>query len=184
MRFFYGKRLYSRKKGALELSINAIVIIVLAMTLLGLGLTFIRGQFKQFTKTTLTVQKQVEEQILEDLRTGDKKLSFPSTDVTLDKGATGTFALGVKNTQGTGDLDFNIEIVTKAVKGTSSSSTVNGISFFFNTGPYVLGPADSEVYPFQVTDVDKNAETYQISITIKTSEGITYAEKTFFLTVG
>ncbi len=37
------------KKGSLELSINAIVILVLAITLLGLGLTFIRGLFGKAT---------------------------------------------------------------------------------------------------------------------------------------
>ena len=37
------------KKGSLNLSIQAIVIIVLAMTILGLGLGFVRGQFQQIT---------------------------------------------------------------------------------------------------------------------------------------
>ena len=37
------------KKGALELSINAIVIVILAMTLLGLGLGFVRGMFGKIT---------------------------------------------------------------------------------------------------------------------------------------
>ncbi|MBS3127550.1 hypothetical protein J4410_00200 [Candidatus Woesearchaeota archaeon] len=39
--------MFWHKKAALELSINAIVIIVLAMTLLGLGLGFIRNQFSE-----------------------------------------------------------------------------------------------------------------------------------------
>tara|TARA_Y100000310_G_scaffold183350_1_gene183475 strand:- start:2455 stop:2994 length:540 start_codon:yes stop_codon:yes gene_type:complete len=34
-----------RKRGSLALSINAIVILILAITMLGLGLTFIRGLF-------------------------------------------------------------------------------------------------------------------------------------------
>ena len=33
------------KKGALELSINAIVILIIAITMLGLGLGFVRGMF-------------------------------------------------------------------------------------------------------------------------------------------
>ena len=38
-----------RKKASLEISMNAIVILVLAIAMLGLGLTFIRGIFKGIT---------------------------------------------------------------------------------------------------------------------------------------
>src|SRR3989344_8576574 len=40
------KHLHS-KKADLSLSTNAIVILILAITILGLGLTFVRGLFKQ-----------------------------------------------------------------------------------------------------------------------------------------
>ena len=38
---------HKRKKASLNLSINAIGILILAITMLGLGLTFMRGLFKQ-----------------------------------------------------------------------------------------------------------------------------------------
>ena len=44
------------KKGALELSINAIVILIIAITMLGLGLGFVRGMFGK-------ISTQVEEQV-------------------------------------------------------------------------------------------------------------------------
>ncbi|MBW2978463.1 hypothetical protein KY331_06470 [Candidatus Woesearchaeota archaeon] len=168
------------KRASLNLSINAIVIIVLAMTMLGLGLGFIRGQFKQITKTTITVQKQVEEQIMEDLRTGNKKLSFPSTDVSLDRGSTATFALGVKNTQGVGALVFTINISATEARGEGDPSQ---ISFFYDAGSYELGPADSQVYPFQVTDNANVVDTYKVKIVVHRQDGSMYDQKTFFLTV-
>ena len=167
------------KKASLNLSINAIVIIVLAMTMLGLGLGFIRGQFKQITKTTITVQKQVEEQIMEDLRTGDKRLSFPSTDVGLDRGSTATFALGVKNTRGVGALTFTINL---SVTGTKAGTDPTAISFFYDGGPFTLSPAESQVYPFQVTS-STTVDTYKIKISIYDDVGGVYDQKTFFLTV-
>lgn len=39
------------KKGGLDLSINSIVVIIFAITILGLGLAFIRGQFENIEKT-------------------------------------------------------------------------------------------------------------------------------------
>jgi hypothetical protein len=46
MKIFNGKLMRS-KKGGMELSINTIVILILAITMLGLGLTFIRGMMQK-----------------------------------------------------------------------------------------------------------------------------------------
>ena len=198
-------RLKEHKKGSLELSINAIIIVVLAMTLLGLGLGFIRGMFKKITGTTETVQEQVKEQILEDLRTGDKKLSFPSVNVNLERGSTTTIAFGVKNTKGVGNINFIMDIRVTGAKGAAEvtesaiyadNPTVDApITFFYNEGPFKLGAADSEVYAVQLTD-DKNAvDVYKVRMRVITydvaedgtpiaNSETTYAEKTFFLNVG
>lgn len=53
-----------KKKGSLQLSINAIVILILAITLLGLGLGFIKGIFKG----TLGKLTKIEEQLGEEER--------------------------------------------------------------------------------------------------------------------
>jgi hypothetical protein len=192
------------KKASLELSINAIIIIVLALTLLGLGLTFIRSQFKKIGETTGTIQEQIKEQILEDLRTGDKKLSFPSTNVNLDRGSTSTLAFGVKNTESLGDLNFKISIAVTGAKSNPAATEESiaadpagaPITFFFTEGPFMLGAADSEVYSFQVTDKKNAVDVYKIRIKINSykpaSDGsidttvapTLYAEKTFFLNVG
>src|SRR3989344_6529797 len=87
------------KRGSLSLSINAIVIIVLAMTLLGLGLGFIRGLFKNIGETTGTVQEQVKQQILEDLKTGDKKLSFSTNSLQMESSGSQTITIGARNSK-------------------------------------------------------------------------------------
>ena len=67
----------------------------------------------------------------------------------------------------------------------------NAIGFFYESGPFKLSAADSNVYSFQVTDNANEIETYKIKITIyeqtETAAGITqsvYDTKTFFLNVG
>ena len=89
--------MYHKKKGSLEISIQAIVIVVLAMTLLGLGLGFIKGMFKNIGSIQEGVTQQIKEQILNDLRTGDSKISFPSSEVITGKGESQVIGVGVKN---------------------------------------------------------------------------------------
>src|SRR3990167_2593604 len=85
------------KKGSLEISIQAIVIVVLAMTLLGLGLGFVKGMFKNIGGIQESVSDQVKEQVLEDLRTGDKKISFPRSEVRISKGEAMVIGIGISN---------------------------------------------------------------------------------------
>lgn len=85
------------KRASLEISIQAIVIVVLAMTLLGFGLGFIKSIFGGITKTGETLTEQIKTQIQEDLRTGEKKISFPKTEIKLDKGESEVIGIGIYN---------------------------------------------------------------------------------------
>src|SRR3989344_5457261 len=99
------------KKGDLNLSIQLIVVVVIAFVVLGLGLNFVRSQFRNIEETSGSVQEQVRQQILDDLRTGNKKLSFPATTITMEKGGSRDIAIGVKNIGETsGSLSYRIDI--------------------------------------------------------------------------
>ncbi|MBR9699750.1 hypothetical protein GOV09_04805 [Candidatus Woesearchaeota archaeon] len=140
------------KKAALELSINAIVIVILAMTLLGLGLGFVRNMFSDITDTTGSVQDQMREQILDDLRRGDKKLSFPSQRIDIEGGDEEIIAIGVKNTDAD-VLNFKIEmkeivndVEDNRPSDSSLSTSETGYAFFWDTTTQILAPGESNVF--------------------------------------
>ena len=68
------------KKGSLNLSMNAIVVLILAITMLGLGLTFMRGLFKQATER---VTEAVSAQELVNPPTVDSPLTAAPGDLTI-----------------------------------------------------------------------------------------------------
>lgn len=183
------------KKGALELSINAIVIVVLAMTLLGLGLAFIKTQIGKMGDTATTVQDQIKQQILEDLRTGDKKLSFPSNRITVASGDKVDLAIGVKNTN---DylMGFRVDILKREADGTFvplSPVTKESGSFFWDNSDQTLPIGDSRVFGI-VHQAETIKDTYLYKIVITEMEldesGVPvdgteseYDSKAFFITV-
>ena len=126
--------LFKNKKSSLELSIRTIVVVVLAMTLLGLGLGFIRSMFENLGETTFSVQDQIKQQILEDLRTGDKKLSFPTSEIKIGKQASKILAVGVKNTEEISD-DFYIWLYV--VSGGGNEEQVTSTILKPNLGTFV-----------------------------------------------
>ncbi len=185
MRKFKGMRFNKlNKRASLELSIQSIVIVVIAFVVLGLGLGFVRSQFKDIQETSKGVQEQIRQQILEDLRTGDKKLSFPATTLQIEKGDAQDIGIGVKNVLN-GDLRFTIELaVTDAQhKEYSSTELQQQVQFFFNSGPFTLKTTDVEAYNIKITAAGDKG-TYLINLRIK-QEGsdVPYAEKSFFVNV-
>ena len=137
------------KRASLEISIQAIVIVVLAMTLLGLGLGFIRGMFKNIGSTTEDVTEQVRQKILDDLISGDKKISFPKTDITIDKGSSTVLSVGIKN-KNNAPLYYKMQF--NPISYTSADGTQVGQFnietprwFQLSENTFKLDPAESDV---------------------------------------
>ena len=153
------------KKASLEISIQAIVIIVLAMTLLGLGLGFIRNQFRTISETAGQVQEQVKQQILDDLRSGNKKLSFPTNEVIIGKKESIVLAIGVKNTK-SADLKFSISVKKiDSISGARSNPDETDGVFIYNKGLQTLSVNNAGVHPIRYTaQAATGTDTFEIVI--------------------
>ena len=177
------------KKGSLELSINAIIIIVLALTLLGLGLAFIRNQITSLGDTTTAVQEQIRQQILDDLRTGNKKLSFPTSEIKIQSNGETVVAIGVKNVEDN-DLNFRIEMYDLTTPGAETlltSGTATGSRFFWDTSNQVLSVGEANVYGIKLF-APQGADTYLYKVKIidldeTDPSKAEYSSKTFFVRV-
>lgn len=175
------------KKASLNMAIEVIVIVVIAMTLLGLGLGFVRNQFSTITETTVTVQEQIKNQILDDLRIGNKKLSFPQTSLSIETGKFKDVAIGVKNQKQSGQLDFRIAFSVESMQGEPDKKNLQEqIDFFYSEGPFTLNVAEAEVYPVRITaDGDKGTYLVKVAVNeiIDEDNTETYAERTFFVNI-
>lgn len=172
------------RKGSLELSIRAIVIVVLALTLLGLGLGFIRGMFRNIGDLTGEVSQQVREQILDDLRRGDKKISFPTQQLIIESNEQEVLGVGIKNTD---DQTLNFEIMIQEESGGDFYDVTPGTNaagtFFWDYTPQTLDVGEARVYGIMHQAwVAKDTYLYKIIIYYEgTSDE--YDSKSFFVTV-
>src|SRR3989344_4015977 len=85
------------KRGGLDLSIQTVVIVVLSLTLLGLGIAFIRNMFDDVTVTQERINDQIRDQILQDLAVGNQKMLFPHLDLSLAPNKIAYLQVGIKN---------------------------------------------------------------------------------------
>jgi len=77
-----------RKRGAVELSINTIIIVVIGITLLTLGLKWITNLMEGTISQTENLQKITESQIIELFENSEKSISSVSKQFSIKQGKT------------------------------------------------------------------------------------------------
>jgi len=180
------------KKGDLNLSIQVIVIVVIAFVVLGLGLQFVRTQFGRIGEDFGNVQDQIRQQIQDDLRTGNKKLSFPATTINMERGKSKDIAIGVKNVGQEGDLLYSVKIDPIRNQEDSTKTPLQikeEIEFFYEEGQSTLSATDVRVHPIRILAKTNSQGTYlfklviNLPVTVGDPTPQPYDEKTFFVTV-
>lgn len=180
------------KKGSLNLSIQAIVIVVIAFVVLGLGLGFVRSQFADIQKTSTAVQEQISQQILEELRTGNKPLSFPASELKLDTGAESVQAIGIKNTDDE-EHTFEIRFQVKESGGSfqdfendvdldfASKTGEATASIIWDDEPQTLREGKTNVVPVTIKAPSKQGTFLYKVILYNIDAEEDFATKTFFI---
>ena len=194
------------KKASLEMSIRTIVVVVLAMTLLMLGLGFIRSQFQDITSLNVEIQEQVKDQITSQLRTSGDKLSFPST-VQLQRGERKTLNIGVQNT-GSEVIYFGLDVTWDAQNSDHAKDSAGAIDpsktfegtynprYLSNPCSFSLAPSEANAYLLNMK-APNTAGTDMVVLKVRlgtvkadgtcdpsSTNPMNYATKTSFITVG
>jgi len=135
------------KKGAMELSVNTIVIVVIGITLLVLGLVFVRDIFEKLSDLGGRAFEEAEKE-LSQIQGGDAKINFPSS-ITIKKGKSSTTNLRVCNTDGkltpgtgpTADIDVSYSNIYGGLSITGEGLSIVGSTTLPNNGVGVVGTA-------------------------------------------
>jgi hypothetical protein len=136
-----------QKKGALELSVNTIVIIVIAVTLLTLGLVFVKTIFGNLTDITKQTFEQADQEIRSQLATGDDPFYILGRETTMERGTLQTMYVGIKNNE---PSLINVRLSSSQIGGGNS-----GISISLPNVQTPIQPGSIETISFTVS-VPKN----------------------------
>lgn len=195
------KSILQTKKGDLNLSINAIVVLILAITMLGLGLGFMRNMFSKTTDQFSDVGQQMQEQIIEECQSSGERLFFQKTNINIKKGDAKDIFYCIRN-----DVDQPPQASTFFIVGPPINNVVqppqtSGLNVFCGTSldgapttdlnmktlssKSVVGAENSVMK--MVVSVKSTAVPTTHSCTLSVREdavnGAEYAKKDFYITV-
>ena len=157
------------KRGSLNLSINAIVVLILAVTMLGLGLMFMQNMMGGAMDELDAVSGAVEEQMIERIRESNRRLEFSASNFDVQRAGSETFYYGVLN-QLDVNTEFNLEFHCQSAMG-DGADPADDISFDFIPSTVFLTQNEVDVQTL-VINADPQAEstTYRCGVFIDAAE--------------
>ena len=170
------------KKASLNLSINAIVILILAITMLGLGLAFMRNIFGSATQEFSEVSGTVKKQMIDQMKATTKTVDLSRPKVELKAGESTQVFIGFKN-EGNDPRDFRLRDTSSATTlptalgrsdnclleydSTTSPSVPKQVYLEFKTSVTEVLKGDVVVLPINIkttSDVDPDTCFYELEI--------------------
>ncbi len=158
------------KKAGLEMSINAIVILVMAMVVLGLGLGFIRGMFGN---ATAKLENSIGAVDLTNPPNAENPIVFESSTLKVKPGKNLEFNYGFYNAESDTAQDVQLEMVAEDCQGTADERNFNLITV---SSDVASGESLSFKGILEAQTADGNAApgTYLCPVTIS-SDGVVLA---------
>ncbi len=109
-------------KGDLNLSVSAVVILILAVTMLGLGLAFIKNIFGGAIEDLNKVREDIRDNVIKDLRNSNERLGFYQEDIRVKRAGKKDVYFGVKN-ELNGEKTFGVGMECLQQMTTSATAT-------------------------------------------------------------
>jgi len=181
------------KKGAVELSIGTVVIIVLAMSMMILGIVLIKNIFEGSTTAVSALNKGVVNEINNLFSDKDLRIAFaPGTRrVNMEQGESEEgFAFSVRNKEKeekrftyTVEVDPNFDVRKKC--GASFSKNDLNDWLVLDSGTINLGPEKVQEIPVLILfEIPESAPLCTIPFLVNVKDtGNTYVEGAVFLTI-
>lgn len=163
------------KKGAVELSMTTIIVIVIGVVLLSLGLMWVRGVFTKISGLTTQAFIQADQEIREKMG-GDAKFYVSGQTFDIKPGEKLTINVGIQNFGETGDFKLTV---------TSAGGTGTGtITFITPSTAQSIGASEKKGLPI-VAVIPKNAnpgDTYLYKVS-STKDNAEYASEVIVINI-
>ncbi|MBI2670582.1 hypothetical protein HYX18_01200 [Candidatus Woesearchaeota archaeon] len=163
------------KRGAVELSMTTIIVIVIGVTLLSLGLVWIRNTFGGVNELTDKIFAIGLEEI--NLNYRDPKLTVP-TEIKLKPGQTKVLVIYLNNDGSTGSIRIDEDSGSGNLQIKMQGAPIG-------QAKTVTIPEGEELEIRVGISADKRVtlDSYDYNVVVEDSDGKTYDEKGFFVTV-
>lgn len=163
------------KKAAIEMSINTIVVLVLALAMLGVGL-FVVQRVREGAEA-LDVSEEVKSQMYDKLESSGAKLVLDKKEITMKTTDREEYYYAIKNVF-TDTKEFNVNISCEYSVDGKDPEKIR----FSLIDVITLNPNEQIVHPFTIDPSSADPDFYSCRVNV-TSNGQAYALERFNLKI-
>lgn len=171
-----------RKKGALTLSIQMIVLIIIALVILGFVLKFTVDMILKGQKTISDVYEDVQSDLIKRVKESGALLEFERLKFETKVGRTGNFYMAIRNIYGD-DKCFRTSFT--CVQPLKPDNLCDGVDNNIDVGSVLIEPNEAWFSTFYVTDVKSDEisilplsiivrnpviDTYQVNVLVEKAD--------------
>lgn len=177
------------QKGAIDLSVNTLVVVIIGLVILGAGITFLYQLIAQSTELKAKLDQQTEEQLKQLLIDQGRKVAISVNTATVLRGESRIFGVGILNV---GEEDFfTIDVsLSKFVNEENQEATTDDLEIqtkewlFYSQEQFSLGAEGNHNEAIMV-NIPKNVLTgqYLFNVRVFDSEGQYGNTQKFVITV-
>jgi hypothetical protein len=177
------------KRGAIEVSVNTIIILIFAIAILGLGLSFVRKSLGSATSEFGKVSDELRTDMMNTLKQSGEKLTLKPAKITLSKSnanlMTGEVFYGIRNLDTVTAVTFGISAgACESIDNSGVTITDPNIIQTKTYATLAINAGASDVQPVKVTITSATpASSYKCVLSIQDELANPYASQIFFVDV-
>lgn len=157
------------KKG-IELSINFVVMLVIALAVFGMGLILFTQFFSVANEIKENLDEQTRQELTQKMMSSSEQVIVYPTLITLQKGHTDVIGVGILNIGGTTEFQINTNYSGCYDSSGTDHNCVTTLIGFPASRTVKVGLNKREIFSIPVR-VDSNAGSYKYAIYIKVIQG-------------
>ncbi|MBS3169833.1 hypothetical protein J4210_05075 [Candidatus Woesearchaeota archaeon] len=170
------KNFGQNKKGAIEISANMLVVLIIALVIFAGGITLLYKFISTAETVKMDLDARTEAEIQRLLLEEGKQVALPLNKAELKRGEQKVFGLGVLNTAAP---ETFIVLVNPAVyiplQGEEEENPLIGSWVLYDEEPFLLGEQEAKDIPIRVAvPKDGASGTYLFDVSVQKSDGIRY----------
>ncbi|MBD3203867.1 hypothetical protein GF327_06210 [Candidatus Woesearchaeota archaeon] len=184
----------NNKKASLNLSINAIVVLILAITMLGLGLGFMRNMFTNVQENFEDVSDQVQKDMIKRLKDSGERVVLSKYEVKMKQSTEEVIhiAINEESAPAGGYSNFQLSLSGTSKVGASGVTCMDNDQISLIQGEQRIESGEAKVFPIYLKSDSRDQGTCQYTLIVSyesfdsaaTSQGSgSYATDDFYVTV-
>ncbi|MEM0230646.1 MAG: hypothetical protein QXW00_02595 [Candidatus Woesearchaeota archaeon] len=166
-----------KKRGAIEVSVNTIIILIFAIAILGIGLNFVRNTINKATGQVTQISDQQKTELLDELKSSGKKFIVTPTQLelsTTDKRQTQVYyAITNYKEDTTGTTQFKITWTCYTLSDVEAKTAFDII--IFPPKNLEVGESDANTINIKIKNAAKGSAYYCDINAVDSSDSSKYA---------